>query len=148
MQIRRAALEDVPQINQCCTESFQDYIPIIGQTPGPMLEDYREGVLKHHMFVAVQGEDVLGFILLKDDQGDHMWLDVLAVSPRAANQGVGKALIAWGEEWIRSQGKGECRLYTHVAYTKPQGMYLRGGYEIYDRVLEKGYDRYYMKKNL
>lgn len=52
------------------------------------------------------------------------------------------------EDYIRRQGKKECRLYTHVEYRRTQGIYLRRGYTIYDRVQEDGFDRYYMKKRL
>ena len=40
MEIRRAALADIPGVCACCVAAFKDYIPLIGQTPGPMLEDY------------------------------------------------------------------------------------------------------------
>ena len=52
------------------------------------------------------------------------------------------------EDYIRRRGKKECRLYTHVKYRRTQGIYLRRGYTIYDRVQEDGFDRYYMKKRL
>lgn len=32
------------------------------------------------------------------------WIDLIAVAPPAQRQGIGSALLAWGEEWLRSQG--------------------------------------------
>lgn len=148
MEIRRAKLEDVPAIYSCCVESFKDYILLIGRTPGPMLEDYYEGILHHHIFVVPDGDSISGFILVKDGEGDFMWLDVLAVYPDSQNKGIGKALIAFCEDFIRSIGKSECRLYTHVKFERTQAIYLASGYEISDRVQEYGFDRYYMRKNL
>lgn len=75
-------------------------------------------------------------------------------SPRAPawaepkGTGVGRALLTFCEDYIRAQGKHQCRLYTHVKYTRSQQIYLRQGYTIYDRVQEEGFDRYYMKKDL
>ena len=148
MEIRKATIADVPAICSCCVESFKEYILLIGRTPGPMLEDYWEAVRCHHTFVIPDGDSITGFALVKDGQGDFMWLDVLAVFPAACNRGAGQALITYCEDFIRRSGKSECRLYTHVKYTKPQAMYLGRGYEIYAHILENGFDRYYMKKHL
>lgn len=148
MEIRKAKLEDIPAIYSCCVESFKDYILLIGKTPGPMLEDYYEGMLHHHTFVVPDGDSIAGFVLVKDGEGDFMWLDVLATHPSFRNRGVGKSLIAYCEDFIRNAGKSECRLYTHVKYERTQAIYLHCGYEIYDRVQEYGFDRYYMRKQL
>ena len=148
MIIRIAKLEDVPELYSCCVEAFKDYILLIGRTPGPMLEDLYEGVLHHHTFIAQDGESIAGFILIKDGQEDFMWLDILAVYPKFRNKGIGNSLVEFCEDFIRSEGKSECRLYTHVKYEKTQKLYLDRGFEIYDRVQEYGFDRYYMRKHL
>ena len=146
MEIRRATIHDAPAVCACCVAAFKDYIPLIGQTPGPMLEDYCEALKNHHLFVGMEGDTLLGFTLIKDGEGDIMWLDVLASWPKG--QGTGKTLLAFSEDFIRQQGKKECRIYTHVKYVQTQQLYLHRGYEIYDRIQEKGFDRYYLKKDL
>jgi len=148
MKIRKAVFEDSPTLFQCVMEAFKDYILLIGRTPGPMLEDYSEAIKRHQIFVAETEEGIVGFTLIKDGEGDFMWLDVLAVYPDKGNHGVGKKLIAMAEEFIRNCGKAECRLYTHVKYQKPIAIYQSLGYQIYNRVQENGFDRYYMKKTL
>jgi len=148
MAIRKAVFSDAPMLFQCTMEAFKDYILLIGRTPGPMLEDYSEAILSHHVFVAATKDGIDGLVLVKDGKGDFMWLDVLAVYPGKSNGGVGKALVQVAEEYIQSCGKLECRLYTHVKYRKPISMYQKLGYEIYDQVQEDGFDRYYMKKSL
>ena len=148
MEIRRAKLEDVPAIYSCCVESFKNYILLIGRTPEPMLEDYYEGALHHHPFIVLHGDSIAGFILVKDGEVDFMWLDVLAIHPDCKNKGIGKALIAFCEDFIRSMGKSECRLYTHLKYERTQSIYFDSGYEIYDRMQEDGFDRYYMRKKI
>lgn len=146
MEIRRAVLEDIPAVYTCCVASFQDYIPLIGRTPGPMLEDYCRAMEEDHLFVALGEEGLLGYLLIKDGEGDFMWMDVLAAHPKGT--GVGRQLMDHCEDFIRAQGKSECRLYTHVKYRRTQEIYLRRGYEIYDRVKEKGFERFYMRRRL
>ena len=58
MEIRRAALADIPGVCACCVAAFKDYIPLIGQTPGPMLEDYCQARKEHFLFVAAQRETI------------------------------------------------------------------------------------------
>ena len=72
MEIRRAALADIPGVCACCVAAFKDYIPLIGQTPGPMLEDYCQARTEHFLFVAAQGETILGYLLIKDGDGEAM----------------------------------------------------------------------------
>lgn len=148
MVIRPAVLTDVPDLFQCTVEAFRDYILLIGQTPGPMQEDYWEAVKDHPVFVAEAEGLLLGFVLIKDGEGDFMWLDVLAAVPHRQNRGVGKALVKYTEDYIKACGKAECRLYTHVKYERNIAIYHHLGYEIYDRVQEAGFDRYYMRKAL
>ena len=146
MTIQKAVPQDVPAIYACCVNAFRDYILLIGRTPGPMLEDYWEAVRDHPVFVAEEDGEMMGFLLIKDGDGDYMWMDVLAAWPQG--RGAGSALMRQCETYIRSQGKSECRLYTHVKYERTISLYLRNGYEIYDRVQEFGFDRYYKKKCL
>ncbi len=148
MEIRAANFADAPQLFHCVVEAFMDYIPLIGQTPGPMLEDYCVGIEKHHTFVAEEAGELLGLVLLKEGEGGIMWLDVLATYPQKRSRGAGRALIAYAEAYMRGLGKQACHIYTHVKYTRTIGIYQSLGYEIYDRVQEYGFDRYYLRKDL
>ena len=148
IEIRKAELNDVPFITACSKEAFEDYIAIIGKEPEPMILDYNEIIQKDHAFVACEGENLAGYVTLKDGVEKYMWLDILAVSKAFKGRGIGGKLIAFAEKYMREQGMQESRLYTHVKYEHIQAIYKHYGYEIYDRVQEKGYDRYYMKKTL
>lgn len=150
MEIRRATLTDAPAVASCVVEAFKDYMPLIGRTPSPMLEDYYEAIQQHPTFVALDDQGApTGMLLLKDAPGsDYILLDILAIFPHAQGQGIGRALVAYAEAYIRGQGKQECRLYTHVKYESNITLYHRLGYETYDRKQDGGYDRYYMKKSL
>lgn len=148
MTIRRAMVQDAPDVFLCAVLAFRDYILQIDRTPGPMLEDYYEGIKQHHTFLAEGDEGIDGFILLKEGDGGIMWIDALATSPKQAGHGTGRALLSYAEDYMKGIGKTECRLYTHVRYSRTLSIYERQGFEIYDRVQEHGYDRYYLKKAL
>lgn len=148
MLIRRAQVQDAPDLFLCAVLAFRDYILQIDRTPGPMLEDYYEGIKQHTTFVAEIEDRIHGLILLKDGEEGVMWIDVLATDPTKAGQGIGRALLTYAQEYMISLGKTECRLYTHVAYGRTLSIYQRQGFTIYNRVQEYGYDRYYLKKGL
>lgn len=82
MEIRRATLQDMPGVYACCVAAFKDYIPLIGQTPGPMKEDYCQALDQHALFVAAEGDRVLGYLLIKDGEGDSSGWTSWPPSPR------------------------------------------------------------------
>jgi hypothetical protein len=51
-------------------------------------------------------------------------------------------------EVIRQQGFAAIYLYTHEKMTENQVLYTKIGYVEYDRRVEKGYSRVYMRKRL
>ncbi len=50
-QIRRAVLDDVPEITACIKDAYAPYIQRIGKAPAPMLEDYAEAVTQKNIWV-------------------------------------------------------------------------------------------------
>ena len=149
MKIRKATVADAPAVVSCVIDSFKAYMLLIGRTPGPILEDYYVAIEEHYVFVAEEGGVICGVLLLKDTpEAEYTLLDVLATLPDWQGRGIGRALTAYGEDFIRGLGKKECRLYTHVKYERTASIYHSIGYETYARVQEYGFDRYYMKKAL
>lgn len=146
--IYKAGEKDALAVQLCCEEAFGRYVSLIGKKPAPMCYDYLNEISNHVVFVASNGVKIVGFVLIKDDGEDYMWMDVLAVSPEFSGKGIGRRLISYCENYILQKGKRECRLYTNVKFERTCGIYAQQGYEIYDIVNEKGYERYYMKKEL
>jgi GNAT superfamily N-acetyltransferase len=148
MDIRVATSFDVPSIDACVTESFKDYIPLIGKKPAPMLTDYSEVVKKHFAFVALTDGLIAGVLTIYDTRDDFMWMDVLAVFKKYRGLGIGKKLIAYAENFIAGKGKSECRIYTNVKFEKTIAVYRHLGYVEYQRMREDGYDRIFFRKNV
>lgn len=148
VDIYKAEKGDALAVQSCCEKAFESYISLIGKKPAPMNYNYLTEITNHTVFVASNGQEIMGFVLIKDSDGEYMWLDVLAVNPNFSGNGIGRALIAFCENYILQNGKNECRLYTNVKFERTCNIYARLGYEIYDKVNKDGYERYYMKKNL
>ncbi len=89
MEIRRAALADIPGVCACCVAAFKDYIPLIGQTPGPMLEDYCQARKEHFLFVAAQGRSFWATFSSRMEMGRSCGWMFWPPGPRGP---------AWGED--------------------------------------------------
>lgn len=147
MEIRRAVMEDLPAIFTCNVNAFKNYILEIGKAPAPMLMDFSQE-LDHDLFVAYEGDELLGFVLILPDEdaaAQWMWMDVLAVDPKHQGKGVGRKLIDYTARFIRQQGKRECRLYTNVKFVRTSQIYQTYGFQIYEVTIVNGYHREYMK---
>jgi GNAT superfamily N-acetyltransferase len=67
--------------------------------------------------IALEHDQPVGFVLataLPNDPHtsprDLGWIDAIAVAPRFQNQGIGNALLAWAEAFLRAQGCTRARL--------------------------------------
>ncbi|MBI3536014.1 MAG: GNAT family N-acetyltransferase [Chloroflexi bacterium] len=67
--------------------------------------------------IAFENNRAVGFILASALPNDPQtsppqfgWIDALAVAPEFQRRGIGSALIAWAEEWLRAQGCARFRL--------------------------------------
>jgi GNAT superfamily N-acetyltransferase len=61
--------------------------------------------------VAILHGELVGFTVVSALAGSALgWVSALVVHPAHQRQGVGAALLAWGEEWLREQGCARIRL--------------------------------------
>lgn len=112
-----------------------------------MLDDYSLVVLKDTAFVVLDGERVVGLLVMKFDQGGAL-LDNVAVLPGCQGLGLGQRLIGLAEGEARKRGHAHLDLYTNELMTENLRLYQRLGYRETARVREKGYRRVYMRKPL
>jgi ribosomal protein S18 acetylase RimI-like enzyme len=145
--IRRATQSDVAGITACVCAAYLPWIPVIGRQPGPMLEDYAEVVVAHDVRVAVQGEAIVGVLVLAST-GDGVFIDNVAVDPSVRGTGVGKKLLALAEGEARRRGFRSITLSTHEKMTSNREWYARNGYVDVERRPVSGYSRVFMRKAL
>ena len=97
-------------------------------------EDWSAMVFGHPDFepellgVAVQGETVVGAVLLIED-GEQGWVDQLAVAREHRGNGLGMALLMHAFRLARRRGRGSCGLGTD-SRTGARGLYERVGMRV------------------
>lgn len=146
--IRQAITDDEPAIRECAEQAYSRYVPLIGRKPAPMLADFASQIAGGEVYVATDDQDnFLGFIVFyAEDQ--HMLLENIAVLPRAAGRGVGKALVNFCEAAAQRRGLNGVHLYTNEKMTENLSIYPKLGYAEVDRRSEDGFNRVYFEKTL
>ncbi len=65
---------------------------------------YKRDVESMPMFAAIEDGRVLGFVALKVHTPHAVEIHVMGVRPEHHRRGLGRALVARAEEWVRAQG--------------------------------------------
>jgi GNAT superfamily N-acetyltransferase len=145
--LRSATEKDVPAVTACVHNAFKHYIKRIGRPPAPMLMDYAREIREHQVFVVEDNGQIAGILVLCTKEEGFL-LDVIAVEPRYQGKGAGKLLLEFAETEALRQGYKSIYLYTHEKMTENQMLYTKIGYVEYDRRVEHGLARVYMRKQL
>jgi N-acetylglutamate synthase-like GNAT family acetyltransferase len=147
-RIREAELSDADKIKDCIRESFEKYVPLIHKEPEPMTFNYADIIKEKSVFILEDDSKFVGAIVLSDGDDSFMWLDILGVYNKYQHKGYGKKLIEFGEATMRKRGAKESRIKTNVKFEKTIEIYRHLKYEIYDKKIEHGYDRVFLRKEL
>ena len=144
-RLRPATLDDLTAVEEIVRAAYSPYIPRIGRSPGPMLDDYRALIEGRRAHVAERDGVVQGVLVLIP-QDDAMLLDNVAVAPAARGQGLGRLMLAFAESAAVEAGFSFVKLYTNEAMTENIELYSRLGYAVTHKAEEKGLRRVYMIK--
>ena len=145
--IRLAQREDLAAVEALVTVVYTQYIPLIGQKPGPMSDDYSALIEKRRVYVLSSENKLAGMLVLLPED-ETMLLDNVAVHPDMQGRGYGRALIAFAERLSIERGFKAIRLYTNEAMIENVRLYERLGFVETHRAEEKGFRRVYMTKPL
>ena len=145
--IRQALPDDAEAVAACVGAAYRHYIERIGKPPGPMLEDYAQVIRQRQVAVAEIDGAIVGVLVLAVTE-EGQCLENVAVDPAFHGRGIGRALLERAEAEARRRGFAAIYLYTHEKTTENQALYSKIGYVEYDRRVEKGYSRVYMRKRL
>jgi len=146
--LRSAAASDAPAIKACIDASYGHYVARIGGLPGPMRDDYAEVIrTRRSVTVAELGAAIVGVLVLDvTDQG--YCLETVGVAPGHRGKGLGRTLLELAEAEARKAGFDSIFLYTHQRMTENQALYRKIGDAEFDRRVEDGLPRVYMRKRL
>ena len=145
--LRAATQADVPLVMACVSAAFECYIERIGKPPASMLENYASVIEQQDVTVAVCGASVVGVLVLGDTH-EGLRLITVAVHPKFQKQGVGRVLLRLAEAEAARRGHDSICLATNEKMIENQALYSRIGYVEYDRRIEDGYSRIFMRKRL
>jgi len=145
--LRPATEADVGAVTHCVTAAYEHYRARLGRMPAPMLQDYKEVIRRHEVFVALADQSVCGVVVLKCTEEGFL-LDNVAVSPAAQGSGIGRMLLQLAEQRARAAGYDAIYLYTHEKMLENRALYARIGYEEFARRTERGLARVYLRKRL
>jgi GNAT superfamily N-acetyltransferase len=144
---RAAERRDVDGVARLAHGAYQHYVARLGRAPAPMEADYATLVNDGTVWVAEDGDQLLGFIVLID-AGDHLLLDNVAVDPDAQGRGIGAQLLTLAEDAARRRDYSRITLHTNEAMTENLEFYPRLGYVETHRGEQDGYRRVFFSKTL
>jgi ribosomal protein S18 acetylase RimI-like enzyme len=147
ISLRPAVGQDAATAASLVRAAYQHYVARIGRRPAPMEADYGELARTGRMWMAEDGGEVVGLVVL-EDADDHLLLDNVAVSPTAQGRGVGGRLLAFAEEEAMRRGFDRVCLYTNAAMTENLEYYVRKGFTETHRARQAGYERVFFEKRL
>lgn len=147
LRIRPARPEDAAAVTAVVLAAYGHYVERMGRRPAPMDEDYDEVVREHDVRVLVDGERVVGVLVLIPE-GEGLLLDNVAVHPDYQGRGWGRRLLALAESEARRGGATFIWLYTNEKMTEDLALYTSLGYVEVERRTVQGYRRVHMRKEL
>ena len=112
-----------------------------------MTADYERLVALGEVWVAREGDEVVGVLVLRPGPGS-LFLENVAVVPARQGSGIGSALLAFAEDHARSLGLGEITLYTNERMTENLTFYPARGYVETERRFDEGFNRVFFRKTL
>jgi GNAT superfamily N-acetyltransferase len=144
-RLRRADDRDVDAIRDLVAAAYEDYAPLLGRTPIPMLADHAAAVREHDVWV-LDGDGVIVGVLELVVRADHLWIENVAIAPERQGRGLGRRLLAHAEDEARRRGLAEIGLLTNERYIDNIAMYQRHGYRETHREPHLGTDLVYFRK--
>lgn len=129
ISLRTAVPADASAIRDLTRAAYAKWVPLIGREPKPMGADYEAAVRAHRFdLLCVGGE--LAALIETIDEGDHLLIENVAVSPGHQGKGLGTRLMAQAEAVARALGYRRLRLYTNQRFEENIRLYRRLGYRI------------------
>ena len=136
-ELRPAVAGEGDQVTALVKAAYAMYVERMGQQPAPMLADYGALIDRRVVWVA-PAEDRLRGVMVMWPEGDHLFLENVAVHPDDQGQGIGRRLLAFADEQARALGLNAVELYTNEAMTENLAFYPRLGFAEYARRAEDG----------
>jgi GST-like protein len=146
--MRPARPNEAAAIAALVETAYAPWVPVVGQRPGPMDDDYPGRIARGEAFVVAEASGALAGLVVLEQKDGALWLDNVAVAPAYAGKGLGRRLIRFAEAEARRRGHDAIRLYTHQRMERNVALYRALGYAETGRGTEQGFARVFMEKRL
>jgi GNAT superfamily N-acetyltransferase len=145
--IRKARVDEAQAVRDLVRAAYQHYVPVIGQEPAPMVDDYPARIAANQVWVLEDTNGLAGVLVLEDGPSCFM-LENIAVRTDRQGLGYGSQLLNVAEAEAIRCGWNVVTLYTNALMTNNIAIYKARGYVETERKTEKGFTRVYMAKQL
>lgn len=149
MSLRPARPDEADAVGALVESAFSRHIAAVGRRPAPMDDDHAARIAAGEQYVsdAPDGSGLASSIVLVDN-GDHLVVNNVAVSPALQGHGLGRALLTFAESEALRRGFVEVRLHTNAAMADNLLMYPKLGYTETGRETQGGFHRVLFVKRL
>jgi N-acetylglutamate synthase-like GNAT family acetyltransferase len=149
MTLRLATVEDAAAVKACIDAAYRHYLERLGGVlPGPMRKDYAEVIRNSRSVTVAERDGAIVGVLVLDVTDKGFCLDIVGVDPANRGTGLGRKLLELAEAEARKAGFDSIYLFTHEKMTENQALYAKIGYIEYERRLDDGLPRVFMRKRL
>jgi GNAT superfamily N-acetyltransferase len=133
LPLRRADPADAAAIRALTRAAYADWVPHIGREPKPMTADYERAVVENIIELWEEGGELVALIEMISEV-NCLLVENIAVRPDHQGRGLGAKLLHHAEQFARSSGFENVRLYTNSAFESNLRFYARRGYQEFQRV--------------
>lgn len=127
MQIRLAKSSELEAVKACVDAAFSVWIEVIGDTPRPMLADYKRLIEQEEVYVGIINAEIVGVLVMWLEY-ESLYVDVLAVNPKAQKQGIGLRLLKFAENEAIQRQQSKVSLCTNEKMQSNRDYYAHLGY--------------------
>jgi putative intracellular protease/amidase/N-acetylglutamate synthase-like GNAT family acetyltransferase len=117
--LRRAVVSEAAQLLALVRSAYRPYVARIGREPAPMTVDYAATVDEADVRVAERGGRIEGLVVMRVAD-DHLFVENVAVAPRAQRLGIGTQLLQLAEETARAAGLPELAVHERCDDREPR----------------------------
>lgn len=140
-------MADINFVDLCVKKSFEPYVSILPKPPAPLSRNYKPFIESNTLFLIITNNKPSGFICFHHELS-YLKIDTVAVLPLFQGNSLGKKLLEFADEYAYKNEFNEIRLSTNQMMSKNISIYKYYGYKEYDRRVENGYSRVFLKRNI
>ncbi len=128
-QIRRATVNDAPDVGLLTRAAYARWVPVIGREPLPMKADY-ELAVRDHLVDLLEVEGVLAGLIEMIPEPQWLLIENLAVAPTFQGRGCARILLEQAQKTALGLQLTGLRLFTNKQFASNVDLYLHHGFSV------------------